>query len=170
MSHQSFLQCIVISQAFSRVPVPVISRYTVRGGCSLPFHTNSLKTLLGSLKRLPRKVFSKSVFMALVCVVNRVGGEKVMLLSAAAWGAMTAFTPILAHFCSQPIVSMTVSRFLMGLLQGEWRVKSSRESLIRSSSQCGLLHSLIIVLIISISSAKAGNLIWLHKAIEVLWL
>lgn len=49
----------------------------------------------------------------------RVGGEKVMLLSAAAWGAMTAFTPILAHFCSQPIVSMTVSRFLMGLLQGE---------------------------------------------------
>lgn len=60
---------------------------------------------------------------ACVCVfvdLFRVGGEKVMLLSAAAWGAMTAFTPILAHFCSQPIVSMTVSRFLMGLLQGEW--------------------------------------------------
>ncbi|GAA6077314.1 solute carrier family 17 member 9b isoform X1 [Tachysurus ichikawai] len=51
-------------------------------------------------------------------ISDRVGGEKVMLLSAAAWGAMTAFTPILAHFCSQPIVSMTVSRFLMGLLQG----------------------------------------------------
>uniref|UniRef100_A0A8B9M3D9 Voltage-gated purine nucleotide uniporter SLC17A9 n=1 Tax=Astyanax mexicanus TaxID=7994 RepID=A0A8B9M3D9_ASTMX len=51
-------------------------------------------------------------------VSDRVGGEKVMLLSAAAWGAMTAFTPILAHFCSQPIVSMTISRFLMGLLQG----------------------------------------------------
>lgn len=58
--------------------------------------------------------------MALVyVVVNRVGGEKVMLLSATAWGAMTAFTPILAHFCSQPILSMTVSRFLMGLLQGK---------------------------------------------------
>uniref|UniRef100_A0AAR2LSA3 Voltage-gated purine nucleotide uniporter SLC17A9 n=1 Tax=Pygocentrus nattereri TaxID=42514 RepID=A0AAR2LSA3_PYGNA len=51
-------------------------------------------------------------------VSDRVGGEKVMLLSAAAWGAMTAFTPILAHFGSQPIVSMTISRFLMGLLQG----------------------------------------------------
>ncbi|XP_056588220.1 solute carrier family 17 member 9b [Triplophysa dalaica] len=51
-------------------------------------------------------------------VSDRVGGEKVLLLSAAAWGAMTAFTPILAHFCSQPIVSMTISRFLMGLLQG----------------------------------------------------
>lgn len=48
-----------------------------------------------------------------------VGGEKVLLLSAAAWGSMTAFTPILAHLCSQPIVSMTVARFLMGLLQGE---------------------------------------------------
>ncbi|XP_062871983.1 solute carrier family 17 member 9b [Trichomycterus rosablanca] len=51
-------------------------------------------------------------------VSDSVGGEKVLLLSAAAWGAMTAFTPILAQFCSQPILSMTVSRFLMGLLQG----------------------------------------------------
>ncbi|XP_068561365.1 solute carrier family 17 member 9b [Cebidichthys violaceus] len=51
-------------------------------------------------------------------VSDRVGGEKVLLLSAAAWGSMTAFTPILAHFCSQPILSMTLSRFLMGLLQG----------------------------------------------------
>uniref|UniRef100_A0A669DBG1 Solute carrier family 17 member 9b n=1 Tax=Oreochromis niloticus TaxID=8128 RepID=A0A669DBG1_ORENI len=51
-------------------------------------------------------------------VSDRVGGEKVLLLSAAAWGSMTAFTPILAHFCSQPILSMTLARFLMGLLQG----------------------------------------------------
>lgn len=41
-----------------------------------------------------------------------------MLLSAAAWGSMTAFTPVLARFCSQPILSMTLARFLMGLLQG----------------------------------------------------
>ncbi|XP_026862801.2 solute carrier family 17 member 9b isoform X1 [Electrophorus electricus] len=51
-------------------------------------------------------------------ISDRVGGEKVLLLSAAAWGAMTAFTPILAHFCSRPIISLTVSRFLMGLMQG----------------------------------------------------
>uniref|UniRef100_A0A3B5LMM0 Voltage-gated purine nucleotide uniporter SLC17A9 n=1 Tax=Xiphophorus couchianus TaxID=32473 RepID=A0A3B5LMM0_9TELE len=51
-------------------------------------------------------------------VSDRVGGEKVLLLSAAAWGSMTAFTPILAHLCSQPIFSMTLARFLMGLLQG----------------------------------------------------
>ncbi|XP_068161762.1 solute carrier family 17 member 9b [Antennarius striatus] len=51
-------------------------------------------------------------------VSDRVGGEKVLLLSTAAWGSMTAFTPVLSHFCSEPIVSMTLSRFLMGLLQG----------------------------------------------------
>uniref|UniRef100_A0A8C7XMN5 Solute carrier family 17 member 9b n=1 Tax=Oryzias sinensis TaxID=183150 RepID=A0A8C7XMN5_9TELE len=51
-------------------------------------------------------------------VSDRVGGEKVLLLAAAAWGSMTAFTPILAHLCSQPILSMTLARFLMGLLQG----------------------------------------------------
>ncbi|XP_056278523.1 solute carrier family 17 member 9b isoform X2 [Pseudoliparis swirei] len=51
-------------------------------------------------------------------VSDRIGGEKVLLLSAAAWGSMTAFTPVLAHFCSRPIVSMTLARFLMGLLQG----------------------------------------------------
>uniref|UniRef100_A0AAY4D473 Voltage-gated purine nucleotide uniporter SLC17A9 n=1 Tax=Denticeps clupeoides TaxID=299321 RepID=A0AAY4D473_9TELE len=51
-------------------------------------------------------------------VSDRVGGEKVMLLSAAAWGAMTAFTPVLAHFSSQPIISLTLGRFLVGLLQG----------------------------------------------------
>ncbi|XP_006639658.2 voltage-gated purine nucleotide uniporter SLC17A9 [Lepisosteus oculatus] len=51
-------------------------------------------------------------------ISDRVGGEKVVLLSAAAWGSMTAFTPVLARLCSRPIVSMTLSRFLMGLLQG----------------------------------------------------
>lgn len=56
--------------------------------------------------------------MQSICVY-RVGGEKVLLLSAAAWGSMTAFTPVLAHLCSQPIFSMTLARFLMGLLQGE---------------------------------------------------
>lgn len=65
----------------------------------------------------PCKNISESSY-GLPCVC-RVGGEKVLLLSAAAWGSMTAFTPVLAHFCSQPILSMTVARFLMGLLQGE---------------------------------------------------
>lgn len=65
-------------------------------------------------------VISSSIYiLAVYDVFLRVGGEKVLLLSAAAWGSMTAFTPVLAHFCSQPIFSMTLSRFLMGLLQGE---------------------------------------------------
>uniref|UniRef100_A0A3Q3J0Y7 Major facilitator superfamily (MFS) profile domain-containing protein n=1 Tax=Monopterus albus TaxID=43700 RepID=A0A3Q3J0Y7_MONAL len=55
--------------------------------------------------------------LSVLCVL-RIGGEKVLLLSAVAWGSMTAFTPILAHFCSQPVLSMTLARFLVGLLQG----------------------------------------------------
>ncbi|KAG7222432.1 hypothetical protein CRUP_029336, partial [Coryphaenoides rupestris] len=62
-------------------------------------------------------------------VSDRVGGEKVLLLSTAAWGAMTAFTPVLAHFCSQPIFSMTLARFLMGLLQGACLVLSTLDEL-----------------------------------------
>ncbi|TNN40692.1 Solute carrier family 17 member 9 [Liparis tanakae] len=46
-------------------------------------------------------------------VSDRVGGEKVLLLSAAAWGSMTAFTPVLAHFCSRPIVMESERGFLM---------------------------------------------------------
>lgn len=64
----------------------------------------------------------------------RVGGEKVLLLSAAAWGSMTAFTPILAHLCSQPIVSMTLARFLMGLLQGEELAEGVLESSLQITS------------------------------------
>ncbi|XP_008316157.1 solute carrier family 17 member 9-like [Cynoglossus semilaevis] len=51
-------------------------------------------------------------------VSDRVGGEKVLVLAAAAWGSMTIFTPVLAYLWSQPILSMTLARFLMGLLQG----------------------------------------------------
>lgn len=50
---------------------------------------------------------------------------------------MTAFTPVLAHFCSQPIFSMTLARFLMGLLQGKTDM-----SLLASLKQ-DLLHHLL---------------------------
>uniref|UniRef100_A0A3B1IEA2 Solute carrier family 17 member 9b n=1 Tax=Astyanax mexicanus TaxID=7994 RepID=A0A3B1IEA2_ASTMX len=75
--------------------------------------------------------------------VSDVGGEKVMLLSAAAWGAMTAFTPILAHFCSQPIVSMTISRFLMGLLQVHYPSLASLCSQKVVESERGFLMSTV---------------------------
>ncbi|XP_028667556.1 solute carrier family 17 member 9-like isoform X2 [Erpetoichthys calabaricus] len=51
-------------------------------------------------------------------ISDRVGGEKVLLLSATAWGCLTAFTPMIAHISSVPLLSLTLSRFLTGLLQG----------------------------------------------------
>ncbi|XP_045433228.1 solute carrier family 17 member 9 isoform X4 [Pipistrellus kuhlii] len=49
---------------------------------------------------------------------DRIGGEKVILLSASAWGFLTAATPLLAHLGSAHLVFMTFSRILTGLLQG----------------------------------------------------
>lgn len=48
----------------------------------------------------------------------RIGGEKVILLSACAWGFLTAATPLLARLSGAHLVLMTFSRILTGLLQG----------------------------------------------------
>ncbi|XP_069402844.1 voltage-gated purine nucleotide uniporter SLC17A9 isoform X3 [Ovis canadensis] len=49
---------------------------------------------------------------------DRIGGEKVILLSASAWGFITVATPLLAHLGSAHLAFMTFSRILTGLLQG----------------------------------------------------
>ncbi|XP_070825167.1 voltage-gated purine nucleotide uniporter SLC17A9-like [Chaetodon trifascialis] len=49
---------------------------------------------------------------------DRVGGERVLLISAASWALITAGTPVLAHLGSYTLALMTIARFLMGLLQG----------------------------------------------------
>ncbi|XP_006873416.1 PREDICTED: solute carrier family 17 member 9 [Chrysochloris asiatica] len=49
---------------------------------------------------------------------DRIGGEKVILLSASAWGLITAATPLLTHLSTAQLAFMTCSRILMGLLQG----------------------------------------------------
>ncbi|XP_045689644.1 solute carrier family 17 member 9 [Phyllostomus hastatus] len=49
---------------------------------------------------------------------DRIGGEKVILLSASAWGLITAATPLLARLGSAHLLFMTFSRILTGLLQG----------------------------------------------------
>uniref|UniRef100_A0A493TRW1 Voltage-gated purine nucleotide uniporter SLC17A9 n=1 Tax=Anas platyrhynchos platyrhynchos TaxID=8840 RepID=A0A493TRW1_ANAPP len=51
-------------------------------------------------------------------ISDQIGGEKVLLLSASAWGFLTVITPLLTHISSAHLVFMTCSRFLMGLLQG----------------------------------------------------
>ncbi|KAL2103286.1 hypothetical protein ACEWY4_000154 [Coilia grayii] len=49
---------------------------------------------------------------------DRIGGERVLLLSSTGWAFVTAVTPLLAHLSISPLVTMTTARFLMGLFQG----------------------------------------------------
>ncbi|KAJ0036957.1 hypothetical protein NQD34_005634 [Periophthalmus magnuspinnatus] len=51
-------------------------------------------------------------------VSDKIGGERVLLMSAASWGVITAGTPLMARLCSRTLFLMTTARFLMGLLQG----------------------------------------------------
>ncbi|XP_055508595.1 solute carrier family 17 member 9b [Leucoraja erinacea] len=51
-------------------------------------------------------------------ISDRLGGAKILMLSTCAWGFVVIFTPVIVHQSSSPIVLLTASRFLMGLLQG----------------------------------------------------
>lgn len=51
-------------------------------------------------------------------VSDRIGGERVLLMSAGSWGLISAITPLLTKLSSHTLFLMTVARFLMGLLQG----------------------------------------------------
>ncbi|XP_074499563.1 voltage-gated purine nucleotide uniporter SLC17A9-like [Sebastes fasciatus] len=49
---------------------------------------------------------------------DKVGGERVLLISAVSWALITAATPLLAHSGSHTLALMTMARFLMGVMQG----------------------------------------------------
>ncbi|XP_030278380.1 solute carrier family 17 member 9-like [Sparus aurata] len=49
---------------------------------------------------------------------DKMGGERVLFMSAASWSLITAATPLLGHMGSHTAALMTLARFLMGLLQG----------------------------------------------------
>lgn len=51
----------------------------------------------------------------------RIGGERVLLISTIAWASLTAATPVLVHLNVSPLITMTTTRFLMGLFQGNKR-------------------------------------------------
>ncbi|XP_077080181.1 voltage-gated purine nucleotide uniporter SLC17A9 isoform X2 [Siphateles boraxobius] len=51
-------------------------------------------------------------------VSDRIGGEKVLLLSTSSWAFITAITPLLTNIGPRPLVTMTVTRFLLGVMQG----------------------------------------------------
>jgi ACS family sodium-dependent inorganic phosphate cotransporter-like MFS transporter 9 len=78
---------------------------------------------------------------------DRIGGEKVILLSASTWGFITVVTPLLARLGSAHLVFMTFSRILTGLLQGVYfpaltsllsqRVRESERALTYSTVGAG---------------------------------
>ncbi|XP_049921773.1 solute carrier family 17 member 9-like [Epinephelus moara] len=49
---------------------------------------------------------------------DKVGGERVLFMSAVSWALLTACTPLLAHLSSHTLALMTMARFLMGVMQG----------------------------------------------------
>ncbi|XP_072412776.1 solute carrier family 17 member 9b isoform X2 [Chiloscyllium punctatum] len=51
-------------------------------------------------------------------ISDRLGGDKILLLSATSWGSVITLTPLIVHWSSTPILFLTLSRFLMGLFQG----------------------------------------------------
>ncbi len=55
----------------------------------------------------------------------RIGGERVLLLSTSSWAVMTAITPLLVKTGLRPLVTMTVTRFLLGVMQGEGIVREN---------------------------------------------
>ncbi|KAI2661710.1 hypothetical protein H4Q32_007361 [Labeo rohita] len=86
---------------------------------------------------------------------DRIGGERVLLLSTSSWAVMTAITPLLANIGLQPLVSMTVSRFLLGVLQGvhypslvsicAQRVTEGERGLLMSTLACGCYLGMLLV-------------------------
>ena len=49
----------------------------------------------------------------------RVGGERILFFSTASWAVITAATPLLRNL-RHSVTAMTIGRFLMGLLQGQY--------------------------------------------------
>ncbi|XP_073675179.1 voltage-gated purine nucleotide uniporter SLC17A9 [Garra rufa] len=86
---------------------------------------------------------------------DRIGGERVLLLSTFSWGVMTSITPLLANIGLRPLVSMTVTRFLLGVMQGvhypslvsicAQRVTEGERGLLMSTLACGCYLGMMLV-------------------------
>uniref|UniRef100_A0A8C1AZU2 Voltage-gated purine nucleotide uniporter SLC17A9 n=2 Tax=Cyprinus carpio TaxID=7962 RepID=A0A8C1AZU2_CYPCA len=86
---------------------------------------------------------------------DRIGGERVLLLSTSSWAVMTAITPLLANIGLQPLVTMTVTRFLLGVMQGvhypslvsicAQRVVEGERGFLMSTLACGCYLGMLLV-------------------------
>ncbi|KAM9296580.1 voltage-gated purine nucleotide uniporter SLC17A9 [Gastrophryne carolinensis] len=84
---------------------------------------------------------------------DRVGGERVLTVSAMLWGVITLLTPLVTHATTASLLLVSLLRFLMGLLQGVHfpalasvfakRVRDQERSftcsVVGCGSQCGTL-------------------------------
>lgn len=91
--------------------------------------------------------------LMIVCF-DRIGGERVLLLATTSWASITACTPLLAQLGISSLTSMTVARFLMGLLQGE-RVETEKVSTL-----CLLFWNGLVTLITAAFSQVSTTLLW----------
>ncbi|XP_056117040.1 solute carrier family 17 member 9 [Rhinichthys klamathensis goyatoka] len=88
-------------------------------------------------------------------VSDRIGGERVLLLSTSSWAVMTAITPLLTNIGPRPLVTMTVTRFLLGVMQGvhypslvsvcAQRVTEGERSFSMSTLACGCYLGMMLV-------------------------
>ncbi|CAM4716977.1 unnamed protein product [Leuciscus chuanchicus] len=86
---------------------------------------------------------------------DRIGGERVLLLSTSSWAVMTAITPLLTNIGPRPLVTMTVTRFLLGVMQGvhypslvsvcAQRVTEGERGFSMSSLACGCYLGMMLV-------------------------
>ncbi|XP_072537038.1 voltage-gated purine nucleotide uniporter SLC17A9 [Salminus brasiliensis] len=86
---------------------------------------------------------------------DRIGGERVLLLSTSSWAAVTAITPLLANTGLPPLFTMIVARFLMGVLQGvhypsltsicAQRVSEGERGFLNSTLGCGCYLGMLLV-------------------------
>ncbi|XP_052419429.1 solute carrier family 17 member 9 isoform X1 [Carassius gibelio] len=86
---------------------------------------------------------------------DRIGGERVLLLSTSSWAVMTAITPLLANIGLRPLVTMTATRFLLGVMQGvhypslvsicAQRVTEGERGLLMSTLACGCYLGMMLV-------------------------
>ncbi|XP_010888943.2 solute carrier family 17 member 9-like isoform X2 [Esox lucius] len=123
-----------IEQRTAKWPRPLVRKWTVMlflGTCllycarmAMPICAVSMATTFGWTKTQSGMVIGGFFWGYCFTQVlgghasDRLGGERVLLLSTTSWTAITACTPLLARLNFSPLTSMTVARFFMGLLQG----------------------------------------------------
>uniref|UniRef100_A0A8B9LFD4 Voltage-gated purine nucleotide uniporter SLC17A9 n=1 Tax=Astyanax mexicanus TaxID=7994 RepID=A0A8B9LFD4_ASTMX len=88
-------------------------------------------------------------------ISDRIGGERVLLLSTMSWAAITAITPFLANVGLPPLITMMFARFLMGVLQGvhypsltsvcAQRVAEGERGFLNSMLGCGCYLGMLLV-------------------------